>query len=52
MEFKCPICGTIGEADIPYNSVDERERIKEGLEEVEEDAEPASEELEEIEYST
>jgi hypothetical protein len=46
VEFKCPICGAIGEADIPYNSVDERERIKEGLEE-----DAADEEAEEIEYS-
>jgi hypothetical protein len=50
--FKCPICSAIGEADLPYNSVDERERVKEALAEVEEDAETTSEELEEIEYST
>lgn len=52
VEFKCPVCGTLGEADLPYKSVDEREEIKERLEEVEEDAEIIDEGFEETEYSS
>jgi hypothetical protein len=52
-EFKCPVFGAIGEADIPYKSADSREEIKERLEETEEleiDAETIACESEEIAY--
>ena len=55
VEFKCPICGALGEADLPYKSADEREEIKERLEEaeeVEEDTETIAEGPEEIEYAS
>jgi hypothetical protein len=55
VEFKCPVCGAIGEADLPYKSADEREKIKERIievEEAEEDMETTVEESEEIEYAS
>ena len=38
IEFKCPVCGAVGEADLPYKSAEEREEFEEDFEEVEEEA--------------
>jgi transcription initiation factor IIE alpha subunit len=38
IEFKCPVCGAPGEADLPYKSAEEREEFEEEVEEVEEEA--------------
>ena len=45
IEFKCPVCGTAGETDLPYKSAEEREEFEEDFEEIEE--EEAGEEFEE-----
>src|SRR5919199_4221961 len=45
IEFKCPVCGVPGEADLPYKSAEEREELEEDFEEVEE--EEGGEEFEE-----
>ena len=37
IEFKCPVCGAPGEADLPYKSAEEREELEEDFEEVEEE---------------
>ena len=37
IEFKCPVCGAPGEADLPYKSAEEREDFEEDFEEVEEE---------------
>jgi hypothetical protein len=37
IEFKCPVCGVPGEADLPYKSAEEREELEEDFEEVEEE---------------
>lgn|SRR5512146_1649050 len=34
-QFKCPVCGVLGEADLPYKEADEIEKIQEDLAEVE-----------------
>lgn len=39
IEFKCPVCGAPGEADLPYKSAEEREEFEEDFEEVEEEGE-------------
>jgi phage FluMu protein Com len=39
IEFKCPVCGVPGEADIPYKSAEEREEFEEDFEETEEEEE-------------
>lgn len=36
-EFKCPICDNLGEADLPYKAVEERELLDEDLDEVEQE---------------
>src|SRR3712207_7091368 len=33
IEFKCPVCGVPGEADLPYKSAEEREELEEDLKE-------------------
>ncbi len=38
IEFKCPVCNSVGEADIPFKPVDEREKIEEDLLEPEEES--------------
>ena len=45
IEFKCPVCGASGEADLPYKSAEEREEFEDDFEEVEEEG--SSEEFEE-----
>lgn len=45
IEFKCPVCGVPGEADLPYKSAEEREELEEDFEEAEE--EEGGEEFEE-----
>jgi hypothetical protein len=45
IEFKCPVCGAPGEADLPYKSAEEREELEEDFEEAEE--EEGGEEFEE-----
>lgn len=45
IEFKCPVCGALGEADLPYKSAEEREEFEEDFEEAEE--EESGEEFEE-----
>ena len=37
IEFKCPVCGVLGEADLPYKTAEEREEFDDDLDEVEED---------------
>lgn len=37
-EFKCPVCDSSGEADIPYKAVEERQLLDEDLAEVEQDS--------------
>lgn len=37
IEFKCPVCGTAGEADLPYKTEEEREEFDDDLDEVEEE---------------
>jgi hypothetical protein len=36
-EFRCPVCDTSGEADLPYKDIKERELLEEDLGEVEEE---------------
>lgn len=43
IEFKCPVCNSVGEADIPFKPTEEREKIEEDL------IEPEEEGLEEFE---
>jgi len=45
IEFKCPVCNSSGEADLPYKSAEEREDLEEDFDEVEE--EDGGEEFEE-----
>ncbi|HET8847386.1 MAG TPA: hypothetical protein VF248_05360 [Nitrososphaeraceae archaeon] len=45
IEFKCPVCNSAGEADLPYKSAEEREELEEDFDEVEE--EDGGEEFEE-----
>jgi phage FluMu protein Com len=35
IEFKCPVCSTAGEADLPYKSAEAREKIDLDLDQVE-----------------
>ena len=44
-EFRCPVCNSEGEADIPYKPVEEREKLKEDL------TEPEQEDVEELDES-
>ena len=37
IEFKCPVCGAPGEADLPYKSAEEREEFEEDFEDVDEE---------------
>ena len=37
IEFKCPVCNSAGEADIPYKPVEEREEPEEDLTELEQE---------------
>jgi hypothetical protein len=37
IDFKCPVCGVPGEADLPFKSAAEREMLEEEFEEVEEE---------------
>ena len=46
IEFKCPVCSTAGEADLPYKSAEERDKIDLDLDQVELEPEN-SEEFEE-----
>lgn len=45
IEFKCPVCRSAGEADLPYKSPEERENLELDLDLVEE--ETGAEDLEE-----
>ena len=45
IEFKCPVCGAAGEADLPYKSAEEREEFEDDFEEAEEEG--SNEEFEE-----
>ena len=45
IEFKCPVCNSAGEADLPYKSAEERDELEEDFDEVEE--EDSGEEFEE-----
>jgi hypothetical protein len=45
IEFKCPVCGAPGEADLPYKSAAERAEFEEDFEDIEE--EEGGEEFEE-----
>ena len=45
IEFKCPVCGAPGEADLPYKSAAERQEFEEDFEDTEE--EEGAEEFEE-----
>ncbi|MDW0187313.1 MAG: hypothetical protein QOK63_07505 [Nitrososphaeraceae archaeon] len=45
IEFKCPICSSVGETDLPYKSSEEREKLDLDLDQVENEQEN-SEELE------
>jgi phage FluMu protein Com len=45
IEFKCPICRSVGETDLPYKSSEERENLDLDLDQVENEQEN-SEELE------
>ena len=31
IEFKCPVCGAAGEADLPYKSAEEREEFEDQM---------------------
>src|ERR687892_1128033 len=44
IEFKCPVCNSVGEADLPYKSAEEREELDEDIEDVEEESEEEFEE--------
>jgi len=44
IEFKCPVCGTVGETDLPYKSAEEREELDEDIEDIEEEGEEEFEE--------
>ncbi len=37
IEFKCPVCNVLGEADLPYKTAEEREEFDDDLDEVEEE---------------
>jgi DNA-directed RNA polymerase subunit RPC12/RpoP len=37
IEFRCPVCNSVGEADIPFKPIEEREKIEEDLIEPEEE---------------
>jgi transcription elongation factor Elf1 len=37
IEFKCPVCGNLGEADIPYKTAEERDEFEEDLDEITEE---------------
>ena len=37
VEFRCPVCNSAGEADIPYKPVEEREELEEDLTELEQE---------------
>jgi phage FluMu protein Com len=37
IEFRCPVCNSVGEADIPFKPTEEREKIEEDLIEPEEE---------------
>jgi hypothetical protein len=45
IEFKCPVCNSSGEADLPYKKIEEREELEEDFAEIEQDN---SEEFEDI----
>lgn len=44
IEFKCTVCGTQGEADLPYKSAEEREELDETIEDIEDEGEEEFEE--------
>ena len=37
IEFRCPVCGVSGEADLPYKTAEERDEFEDDLDEVEEE---------------
>jgi hypothetical protein len=37
IQFKCPVCNTTGEADLPYKNIEEREKLEEDFGEIEEE---------------
>jgi hypothetical protein len=37
IEFRCPVCNSAGEADIPFKPVEEREEFEEDLTELEQE---------------
>jgi hypothetical protein len=37
IEFRCPVCNSAGEADIPFKPVEEREQLEEDLTELEQE---------------
>jgi phage FluMu protein Com len=44
IEFKCPVCGTSGETDLPNKRAEEREELDEDFEDVEEEGDEEFEE--------
>lgn len=39
IQFKCPICNAVGEADLPYKKIEERQELEEDFGEIEQDSE-------------
>lgn len=37
IQFKCPVCNAIGEADLPYKNMEEREKLEEDFGEIEQE---------------
>lgn len=38
IEFKCPVCSTSGEADLPFKTAEEREEFEEDFDDIEEES--------------
>jgi hypothetical protein len=47
IEFKCPVCSSAGEPDLPYKSPEERDNLELDLDLVEDEEENSGEEFEE-----
>ncbi len=39
IQFKCPVCNAVGEADLPYKKIEERQELEEDFGEIEQDSE-------------
>jgi hypothetical protein len=37
IQFKCPVCNSPGEADLPYKKIEEREELEEDFAEIEQE---------------